>query len=383
MAIRLGSLVIDGQLRNTSKNSVRGQVRLRGMEQVLVLELTGNCDPDLAGRHVRFQARPDRTQHEDPSDAPDLSTFSWRQIGPTATMTANHKVRIFDCSTQEFLIRSRLNEPPPMRWVRCLYLEWYGQHGRVVIELPDPVLEFIDRADLPGVRMSDDEPNLEATDPDDPPQGALGVTTFRVGEDGETAIRHEVLQSPGPDSEDERPPDDPFGLLPDDLQRTLDSQAAEVDRAIGADGEVSQAIREMELDDSLIDHGPSVPVCNIFEEPMRLPPVEGLSDEQAETALKTVLTQLALFGIALDMCEHYTPRDAYRLLVEEVLCDEEVFPPLRGTQWVTHFMTSEFCEICQREIQRELEEFERKRRRNTGDKRPPDGRASDASTPAP
>lgn len=381
MALRLDDLVVGGEIFNTTKNTVHGYIGLRDQEQPLVLNLTGNCDPDLAGRHIRFEARPNPMRDPDagPPDI-DLSKLAWQQVGPAGTMTAARKVKIADCPPKEFYIRTNLNEPPPVRWVRCLYLEWYSQNGRVVIELPNPIIEFLERVELDGVPMTDEEPDLEAPEDEEAPKSGLGITALRVTDDGDAEIQHQVLKPEDEEEEEDVPPDDPFGLVPDDLQRMLDKQAAETDQAIGAD-DTSECIREMELLDDLIDHGEDEPICNIFEQPMRLARPEDLDDEQVKVAFHTVLGQLALAGIALDMCEHFTPRDAYQLLLDKILFEERVFPQLRGTQWVTHFMTSEFCKECEAKWEREFEEKERKRELDAGEKGPDDADESEEERP--
>ena len=109
---------------------------------------------------------------------------------------------------------------------------------------------------------------------------------------------------------------------------------------------------EMELMDHMIEHEDGEIINLIFDEPIRLPtPEELTTDEQAEGPLKVVLTRLALFGIALDVCEHYTPRMAYRYLVETMLPNERAYPQMRQTQWVQHFSTSDDCPDCQKEFE--------------------------------
>ena len=51
----------------------------------------------------------------------------------------------------------------------------------------------------------------------------------------------------------------------------------------------------------------------------------------------------------------------YRLLVEEILPNETALPELRGTEWVTHFMTAEYCDACAAEVERDWAESERRR----------------------
>ena len=103
MALRLGEHVVCGELNNTRKNTVFGWLGLRGFDRPLTFELTGNCDPDLAGRRIRFEVRhppkdDDELLHsglseDDRLERLNLSGLRWQQIGPTGTMTAAHKVR--------------------------------------------------------------------------------------------------------------------------------------------------------------------------------------------------------------------------------------------------------------------------------------------------
>jgi len=147
---------------------------------------------------------------------------------------------------------------------------------------------------------------------------------------------------------------------PDHLQRQLDAEAREIDRSIGAeDEEAARLMRETELMDYLITECDGQPIFTIFENPERLPKADDLSDGEAERLLKTLLGQMALFGIALDICEHCSPRDAYRFLVEEIAPEGTFHPEMRDTDWVQHFATSDVCPECEAEFEREFEEHER------------------------
>ena len=146
--------------------------------------------------------------------------------------------------------------------------------------------------------------------------------------------------------------DDTFGLIPDELQRQLDAETRKLERAIGGKEDESETIREMELMDHLIDHSDGEPVWSILDAPSKLPHPDDLDDQQIEGILKSILVQLALLGIALDVCEHCTPRDAYRMLIERVLKEERFHPELRQTQWVQHFMTHDFCKQCEVEAEK-------------------------------
>jgi hypothetical protein len=393
MAFRLGDLVVRGDIFNTRRYSVHGWIELKGQEQPLLLHLTGNCSPDLAGWHFRFEARPSGGASDADSAAtppaegepkqPDLSGLAWQQIGPTGTMTAARKVKVADCPPTELYLRCQMGEPPPMEWKRCLYLEWFSQNGRVVIELADPILEFVEFVELQGVAAGDGSSPIlpdeyEDLEDEDPAAGRLGITAIGINEDGETEIRDlsppdqdeeadDIEEADDLDDEDH----DPYGLIPDDLQRELDAQTFETDRAIEDDADQSAVIGEMELMDDLIERGDGEPVGTIFDDPLKLPQPDQLDDEQVEAALKSLLGQLALFGIALDVCGHFTPRDAYRLLVERICRREHAYPELRHTQWVQHFMTSEYCSLCEEEFEREYEE-KKGRMENPGEEPAPD-----------
>jgi hypothetical protein len=370
MAFRLNDAAICGELINTRKNSVHGWLGLRGTSRRLIFELTGNCDPDLTGRHIRFELRepPKDDEGEGLDDSNEtakaalarfkLDGLVWRHIGPTGTMTADHKVRAADCPVEELYMRCKLGEPPPTEWKRCLYLEWYSQNGRVVLEMVDPIIEFVEPDGK--TQIDDNEVVVQAREEEPPPEGTggLSITAIYRNEDGEVEVRDET---PLPDEEEDSTEDgsDPYKLIPDELQRHLDAQAREMDRSVRSEEE-NETIRELELMDELIEKGEGQPVGTLFDDVVKLPPPDSLSDEQAEVELKGLLIRLAMLGIALDMCEHYTARDAYRLLVEHICREQKAYPELRGTEWVQHFSTWEFCEKCEAELDRQYEESQRR-----------------------
>jgi hypothetical protein len=370
MAWRLDDLVVCGEIINRRRYSTHGWVQLRGIEHPLRLELTGDCDADLRGRHLRFEAREGSPSQRPTDDTvpPNLKGIAWQQVGPTCQMTAERQVRVPDCPLEEFLARSRAGDPPPTQWKRCLHLEWSSQNGRMVIELVDPVLEFIE---WDGSMGADGEPPPAD---DDGESGGLQVTAIEVDEDGHFEISD---MTPDGDDDESELEDDPYQLFSNDLQDELDRAADATDRALAADeagedavddhdaddDDASEAIRELELMDDLIEHGEAEPVGLLFDTAVRLPRPDQLSDDEVEPALKTLLAQLALCGIALDVCEHYSPRDAYRLLIEEICVEQRGYRQLRGTQWVQHFMTHEFCPACEEKAERDYQEYEKKRKR--------------------
>ena len=369
MAVRLGDHVLWGEIYNTSHYSVQGWIQLRGRKHPVLLQLTGDCDEDLKGRHIRFEARDAQDCEEPQHDGPfeeegEFSFLASQQIGPTGTMTAARRVKVADCPPGELYLRCKMDEPPPMEWKRCLYLEWFSQNGRVVVEMPDPVIEFVEGQQ----KKESDEPSPvgEASATDTAEDAEPAVPEFDAeaeGEDEGEDAAAEALSDDEADAwdemmgrlEEDAEDEDPYGLFPEGLNDQFESEASELDQVLRSD-EGSRALYEMELMDDLIETSDGVRLDEIFDGPVKLPRPEQLGDDQeAEAALKTLLAQLAQFGIALDVCEHFTPRDAYRLLLEEICPQQTAYPELRNTQWVQHFMTSEFCPQCAAEFDREFE----------------------------
>lgn len=132
MAWRITDLVVEGELDNTVKGRVRGWLRLAGCDEVVRLELRGNCRPDLAGwrfRIVRLQPVPAW------AEPVDLDGFATEQIGEAGDILAEQILRHYDCPVEELLARIRAGEPPPEDLRPALYLEWYSdRNGRVVIQ---------------------------------------------------------------------------------------------------------------------------------------------------------------------------------------------------------------------------------------------------------
>ncbi len=418
MSLRLGDLVLGGEIFNTQKHSVHGYLQLRGRDHPMMIQLVGNCAADLAGWHIRFEApnaqdRPedDTPGHNSPDESQsslDLSSIAWQQIGPTGTMTAARKVRVTDCSPEELHIRCQLDEPPPMQWKRCLYLEWFSQNGRVVVELVDPIIEFVEFSPLEGIETDDptgkaesDGARPDGARPDEPidqqnpaAETGLGITSIRVDDDGDVEIHEEYnsaddCDGQGPVADEEPDCEDPYKLIPDSLLQQFEIDAERTDRAFSdslpetafcdesaeyGDEDTARMMRETELMDDLIENSPGVPLAEIFDGPLKLPRPEQIHDDgEAEEPLKMLLGQLALFGISLDLCEHFSLCDAYRLILEEICPQERAYPEMRNTQWVQFYSTSDFCPQCEAESLREYEEYERQRKENPDAEKPGDG----------
>lgn len=365
MAWRLNDIVVCGEIYNLRKNSVHGVLGLRGCERPVSLQLTGNCDPDLAGRSFRFEVResPMLETRVTSEVEMDEQHFAWMQVGPPGSMTAARQVRAFDCSVEEFLRRSKLGEQPPTEWKRCLYLEWYGQNGRMVIELVDPIIEFLE----PGKSESSDFPSDVLTDSDlqvedpfsdesldsdaaDLPSTGLGITAIEFDEDGNSHI-YDLSPSEDGEGEDDLDGDDPYGLFPANLESEIGASSSASDWHPEVDEETLRLWAEW---DEIFDGTKDVPICTLFDPPLKLAPADQLDDEQVAVALNVLLGRLAFHGIALDMCEHFTARTAYCWLLEEVLNREFAHPNLPATGYVQHYCTFESCEECAAEFDAKL-----------------------------
>ncbi len=132
MAWRIADSVVEGELDNTIKGRVTGWLRLVGRDELVRLELRGNCRPDLAGwrfRIVRLKPVPTWAKPV------DLEGFASDQTGQAGDILADQVLRDFDCPVEELLARIRAGEPPPEELRQAVYLEWYSdRNGRVVIQ---------------------------------------------------------------------------------------------------------------------------------------------------------------------------------------------------------------------------------------------------------
>lgn len=343
MAFRISDYVVRGELINTKRYTTLGWLELAGGEMGLRLELTGDPGEDLKGRHIRFAAVPAPEPHSE-EELRSLR-LALMQIGPTGTMTAAGWCKTFACPPEEFYRRAKLGEAPPTNWKRRLYLSWFSQNGEVVVELAGPELEYLDGGTWrplppPGPSPAEIEAAQEAADL--PPATPLDITIVS----GEGESRHFQVHGeedvplieidPRADENDA-----------DDLQSQLDRQAEAIERAIrGESDPEDDPLAAAKRLDAMIDADDDIPVVDLFDTPHRFPNPHALSDAQVEGALKMMLGQLALCGVALHVCEHFTPRMAYTLLIERILREERIFRPMPGSGFVQGFMTSEYCDAC-------------------------------------
>ncbi len=130
MAWRIQEYILRGEIDNRTRGRVTGRIWLAGIAEPLVLDLAGNCQPDLAGCVLTF---------ENPSPLP-LSTRppAAQQRGTTGEISAARKVRVYDIPLEEAYTMCKRGEVPPEHMANALSIEWYSEvSGQVLIESTD------------------------------------------------------------------------------------------------------------------------------------------------------------------------------------------------------------------------------------------------------
>ena len=146
MAWRIHEHILRGEIDNRTRGRVTGRIWLAGVESPLVLDLRGDCHPDLAGCFLSF---------ENPQPIP----FTTRppaaiQRGDAGDITAARKVRVFDIPTVDAYMMLKAGGTPPEHMANCLYLEWYSDLcGRMMIESADYRLQISE----PAWRFTEEE----------------------------------------------------------------------------------------------------------------------------------------------------------------------------------------------------------------------------------
>lgn len=331
MALRLGDLVEFGELINTKRNSVHGWFKLRGSGDPVMFELTGDCAPDLRGKHVRFTAGPPPTGlRKEQEGAFDLRAVRRQQVGPTGLMTAGLRAQVAPCTRIQFQNMSRCGEPPPLQLKRLFYLEWFSQNGRVVVELVDPVLEV-------AITGSHGEEALYI------PLALPGWNSMPI---------HKVEQGSEPlcipvDPDSDTAPVSIFQRIdnPDDPLSTGDLWGEGED-------ENSSSRTEAELLDCLLGSESEGETVETLLAPLGpLPDPATLNEQEAEGVVKALLAQLALCGVALHFCEHYTYIDALHLLEREIIRERTFARQMSASSFVQHYLTAEHCQACIRQLE--------------------------------
>lgn len=352
MPQKIGDFVLAGELRNTRPNGVFGWIEF-APDYGIRIELTGNLSGQLAGKHIKFRhSRSAVTSAIEPGHFPEfVENLADRQIGVVGEM------KLTRSNTA-----GELRPTAPDRPLVCdLYLEWFSQNGQVVAELMEASLEVIDESSNPE---DDDEEDINQSDA--PGTYISGFTEIHFDADG-TPLG-DPFASDEDEGEDDEEEEDPYGLFSDNLDENLaeslgtpasedeagNGQRRSWDEVLpGIDPETKAMYEQW---DEIFEGKKDEPITYLFREPLKLPPPDRVTDDaQAEQLVKLILAQLALLSVALDVCEHFSPVDTYRLLMQEILPTAKVHPNLAASEMVQHYSTSDYCGECDAEFEAEME----------------------------
>jgi hypothetical protein len=235
-------------------------------------------------------------------------------------MTAARRVKTFDCPPEDIPRLMELKQLPPPTLRQCLYLEWFSQNGRVILEVVDPEIVPLDDSQESPASVEESE---DALDP---------------APDFADADLEEIHEDDAPD----------FSVASRELDQELEEAARQLDREISGKSEAAEDfLREMETFDELLDHGPRIPLRSLLQDLSLPAPAPEMAESQAYQSLQTALARLAMTSVAFHICEHCSIQEAYRIFMQEV-CNESAIPGMPGS-FVQHFTTSDFCPKCMEE----------------------------------
>jgi hypothetical protein len=358
MAHRLDTYVLQGEISNLTRNTVHGRLEVLRSQlvkgrtivrpAVLLLSLTGNLSGSLCGRRFRFSARPSPANSGNP--LPDF--FHSEQIG----VVSDSLLRIVTVPPEEDNRDCCSAKPAglsPGQQRASVYLEWHSQNGTVALELLDPILEF-DAEEADTMAAAPSPPAVSSfSNTDDSCFEVISDHPAGVGEvAGEAGdVDHDdqyQLFDPGFEEQIRRSATE-FADDDSDPLRSPARPRRRWDEIIpGIDPETK---RLYETWDEVLGGEKDEPLTLLFDEPLCLPTPASLSDENhAWQVLSQLLKAMALRGVAFDMCHHVSAKEAYRLLIEELLPEAGVHPGLVDTGFICHFGTAEFCPHCQAEF---------------------------------
>ncbi len=337
MALEIGAFVLGGQVDNSRRNSVFGFLQL-AEDYYLHLQLTGNAEPPLAGQGVQFsvfaEGETATTPHPEAASLPeDILALSRRQAGVCSSL----QVEYLSEGSDEVFLR----------------MDWFSQNGPVSMNLRARLVTLPDDGDgsddveaLSEIDFEETDPSLSDMDDDeedsDDPFGLFGKELMDQinpsGGDASDGDPANDSSSPGKDSWIEGPwSEGPWGDGVEDWQNQEDMDPET--RALHAQW------------DEIFSGKKDQPLPYLFEKTLRLPRPDAVeTDEEAWPLVVAILEQLARLSFVLDVCEHYTPLQTYRLLMEEVLQNAQVHPNLAASEIVQHYSTSDYCAECEAEF---------------------------------
>lgn len=347
----IGKYILAGELRNTRRNGVFGWFQFAA-DFVIRIELTGNFPAKLleAGwNHFRFEtARFNSAPLPEPEDLPEfVQNLADRQIGVVARVDLNSTV-------------TETSGPDIVQDVQAgqtlqLVFEWHSQNGSLLADVVCSQLDRVEEdADLQNqAKGIDGGQPLDSLDDD--------YAEIVLEENRNQPPDHDDLEEElDEDSEEEE--EDPYGLFETDIDEAVSESLADDRSDRGGTGKskawqdsaeaLDPETRAMyEQWDEIFEGKKDQPISYLFRKTLRLPRPEAVkSDSEAEEYIREILAQLALLSVALDVCEHFTAIDTYRLLMNEILPTAKVHPNLAASEMVQHYSTSDHCQACEAEF---------------------------------
>jgi hypothetical protein len=325
MTLHIGSQIARGELINDRRKSLFGWLDFGGDWGVRI-GLTGGFSGDLAGKHIRFEASRPTTNDDCPREA--LDDLANEQIGVTGQMCLRYR----DDGTA------------------VLALEWFSQNGHVMAEIIDPIIAYGPAEEPPSDATAADDLLMSEIEPaGDPFQlfaPELEAEWAASSRDDEKLPESLELEQPESGTTSESFDLDHVGSEPPSELR----QERPWDEVIpGLDPETKRMYEEW---DAITDGTQDVPFDQLFDPPLRLKrPADITSEDEAAGELHTLLARLALHCVAVHICDHYTALDTYRLLLEDLLPEQGIYPNLKPTGFVRHYDTSESCDACDAEFE--------------------------------
>lgn len=357
MVLKIGEHVIAGELRNTRRNSVFGWIEF-APDYGIGLDLTGNLDGELEGKHIRFSipgrvAEDDLADEEDEEFPEDVESLSDRQIGVVGTVHLSRRW-VPTIPVVDFAKLESRQQKENLKEETILLLEWYSQNGRVIAEIRGAEVEFVREED-----EDSSEPFVEESEADE-----LDIPFDDSG-----------LEDVGFDDEEEE--SDPFGLFNTDIDNQVSDSLSQLptdadeagnllDESVQRDWDeiipgLDPEIKAMyEQWDEIFEGKDDQPVGELLKEPLRLPVLRDVnSDEEARPHVLAILAQLARISVAINVCEHFSPLQTYALLIQEILPTAKVHPKLADNDMVACYSTSDYCKTCKEEFENEADRIER------------------------
>ncbi len=390
MALRLNPVLEIAEVMNLRPRHTHGIIKLIDEEMPCMLDLAGDFYPDLQGKRIQISPNPKYMTAEDKASTLTPKQIHPHQVGTTGIVTAARWAKVPSVSEVEAAERTAAGELVPFEWKRMLYMEWFCQNGRVVLELIEPHIEIYVSGN------GDDEVWDPFEWPDTKPDDPMAMEEFDVAEAARQAVPFgQHYKRPKMDgmfsmpSFKENDDDDAGGYEPEegfdpikelermeeDAPSELDSYLADINRqrdeAAGLaprdslfddiegdddrdDEHVDDVIEEMKYMDEILEgkHDSDPAMVNILGNYV----AGRMTDGEAEVKLKEVLALLGLYGISIGICEHFSAKDTLRIIRDEWGLEAKIHPGLIGSGWVRGFMTHESCRECGEIAEREFQE---------------------------